>query len=113
LYETIRGVYLLMDIFGTISSAENKAAAILQNAAREAAEILDRAARDGEAAVAAAKANANAEAAELIASARAASAVSAEDLARTTENRKAILRSRVEKKIPEAVSFIVDSVVNG
>ncbi|MDR2360782.1 MAG: hypothetical protein LBD85_05835 [Oscillospiraceae bacterium] len=102
-----------MDIFETISSAENDAKTILQSADRKASEILDRAEADGAEAVSAAKAAADVQVAEFIATAREASAVAADNLALTTENRKAILRSRVEKKFPAAVKFITDSVVNG
>ncbi|MDR0819116.1 MAG: hypothetical protein LBN43_06060 [Oscillospiraceae bacterium] len=102
-----------MEVFGTINSAEAEAKKIRLNAERDAASDKERALADGRTLIENAVASARASVDNLMKQSALVAEKEAESLARTTGNRKAILRDRVEKKLEAASDFIVESMVNG
>jgi vacuolar-type H+-ATPase subunit H len=102
-----------MEVFSTINAAETEARKIRSEAEKDAAAMKERAEQLGKSGVETAIAAAKAAAEGLLRDAANSAAKDAEGLARTTENRKAVLRDRVEKKLGSAADYIVESVVNG
>jgi len=102
-----------MEVISTINSAEAEARKIKSDAERSALSAREKAVEEGRTAAEAAKSAARAEVAGLIKAALVSAQKSAESLARTTENKKAVLRDRVTKKLESAANYIVESVVNG
>lgn len=96
----------------SISETEERVRRMKAEAAAAAKKSLVDAKARGEAMVAEAIRKAEAEMAEMGRAAEKEAVSSAEDLARSGENKKAVMRARAEKRMDEAVALIVERIVN-
>ena len=96
----------------TISEAEEKARRIRAEAAAEAKRMISEAEAQGGEAIEAAKKKAVEEVRELTEQADTKATDKAKALADTTENRKASMRIKAEKKLAQAADLIVERIVN-
>ncbi|MGI6029489.1 MAG: hypothetical protein ACOX81_08765 [Candidatus Heteroscillospira sp.] len=101
-----------LEAIKTISEAEEQAKNIRAQAAAEAKRIAGEAESAGRAAVEAAEKKAAEELAGLTQKADEKAVASAKTLAAENDRQKAGLRSRAEKRMDDAVSLIVERIVN-
>ena len=100
-----------MDVFSAINAAEAEARDIISIARNTAVTNKENAVKDGKAFAEEAAARARIEVERIIEEAVIDSKKKSDGLITTTDNRKAILRERTEKRIEEAANMIVESVV--
>lgn len=102
-----------VDIFGTIGRMEEEMRAAKAEAAALARKMLAGAEEEGKGFVARAEKEAEAEVAKMLADAERAAMRAASDTASSTENKRAVTKTGVERRMDKAVDYIVGRIVNG
>lgn len=100
------------EAIASIAQAETEAKAAVAGAEARARQLLNDAEADGKAALEAADAKAQSELAELRRQADEQAMVDAGGLSNELETTKAVLRARAEARLEQAVSLIVERIVN-
>lgn len=104
---------MYIDSIVSVSEAEERVRRMKAEAAANARKRVAEAAAAGEAMVAEALKKAEAEIAEMGRAADAEAMASARSLADNGETKKAVMRARAEKRMPDAVALIVERIVKG
>ena len=102
-----------MEALDAIALAEEKARQTKTAAQQDAARSVEQARLLGEAALAAAEAKAADETRELLRRSDEKAKEDAAVLASNTRNRRAAMKARADKKQQDAVSFVLERIVNG
>ena len=102
---------MFQDAIKAVCEAEASASAKRQAAILEASQALEHAEKAGEAKAAEAIQKAEAESLEMIVTAEAEATRQAQELASSTESRKAVMRARAEVSMDKAVQLIMERVV--
>ena len=102
-----------MEALDAIALAEEKARQTKAAAQQDAARSVEQARLLGEAALAAAEAKAADETRELLRRSDEKAKEDAAVLASNTRNRRAAMKARADKKQQDAVSFVLERIVNG
>lgn len=102
-----------LDIFGTIGRTEEEMRAAKAEAASLAKKMLAKAEEDGKGFVARAESEAEAEVEKMLAEAERTGQRAASDTASSTENKRAVTKTGVERRMDKAVDYIVGRIVNG
>ena len=101
------------DVFSEIRETEETARMAKTEAAALARKLLANAEEEGKALLTKAEQEAEAEVANMLAEAEKTGARIASEAASSTENKRAVTRAGVEKRLDKAVDYIVGRVVNG
>ena len=107
------GLQVSLDALKSITQAEESARKAKATAIQEARAAVDEAERAGLDLITKARRQAEEEAAQLIKEAEQKASKEMEDLARMTVNKKAIMRSKIEKQLDQASDYVVGRIVNG
>jgi vacuolar-type H+-ATPase subunit H len=107
------GLQVSLDALKSITQAEESARKAIAAAIQDSRAAVDEAERAGQDLIEKARLQAEEEAARLIRETEQEVSKEIEDLARTTVNKKAIMRSDVEKRLDQASDYIVGRIVNG
>jgi V/A-type H+-transporting ATPase subunit G/H len=102
-----------LDALTTISEAEETARKDKAAAIQEARKMVADAEKAAQAALEDARRQGEEEAAAMMKKAEELASKETEALARTTENKKAVARAGVEKRLDQAADYIVGRIVNG
>ena len=102
-----------LDIFGEIKRTEEAVRSAKAEAAALAKRMFAKAEEDGLELVAKAEKDAEAEVEKMLADAERAGEGAASEMASSTENKRAVTRAGVEKRLDKAVDYIVGRIVNG
>ncbi|MDD6189843.1 MAG: hypothetical protein PUB32_09785 [Clostridiales bacterium] len=102
-----------LDIFGDINRTEEAMRAAKAEAAAIARKMLANAEAEGLELIAKAEKEAEAEVEKMLADADRTGERAASELASSTENKRAVTRTGVEKRLDKAVDYIVGRIVNG
>ena len=104
---------MALNIFEEISQTEETMRAAKAEAEAIAARLLAKTEEEGKELLAKAKRDAEEEVAAMLAEAERKSERAASELASSTENKRAVTRAGVKKRLDKAVDYIVGRIVNG